>query len=170
MGASDLIVSSNAPIKSDMTFDTEVFYREIRDFSKKCSDLGVAVYFDLRGHQRVFACDVWSSYFSDLQAVNKTIQALRGIERWGTSEMLTRIYDGFKVLPSGEDPLPAPWWELLQVERDAPLGKLEQAYYQQLDRYNQLKANHPASKSYYERQMDFLYRAYTEAKAARTKN
>lgn len=170
LGATNLIVSSNAPIKPDLTFDVEAFYREVRANTEP-RDPGVAVYFHLRGHQRVFACDTWSSYFSNLQAINKTIQALRGVERWSTSEMLTRVYDGFKVMPVGEDPLPAPWWELLKVERDAPLGKLEQAYYQQLDRWNQLmKTNYPLGKTYYEQQINFLHRAYSEAKIARTKN
>ena len=37
---------------------------------------------------RAIACDKWDSIRDNLHAVAKTIEALRGIDRWGTGEMV----------------------------------------------------------------------------------
>lgn len=42
---------------------------------------GVAVYFTLKGQQFCFACDHWDEIKDNMQAIHKTIEALRGIER-----------------------------------------------------------------------------------------
>jgi hypothetical protein len=51
--------------------------------SSEPSDSGVAVYFEVKGKQRVFACDRWNQVRDNIRAIQKTIEALRGIERWG---------------------------------------------------------------------------------------
>lgn len=64
---------------------------------------GVAVYFHLNDQSQVIACDCWDRIEDNMRAIEKTIAALRGIERWGSSEMMLRAFGGFKALPSGGD-------------------------------------------------------------------
>lgn len=64
------------------------------------SDTGVAVYFERKGKQMVFACDRWNSVKDNMRAIAKTIDAIRGIERWGASEMLERAFSAFVALPA----------------------------------------------------------------------
>lgn len=77
-------------------------------------DPAVAVYFSVKGKQRVFACDRWYTVRDNIRAISKTIEALRGIERWGASEMMERAFSAFEVLP-------APSWKRdLYVRRTGP--------------------------------------------------
>lgn len=78
-------------------------------------DPGVAVYFTLKGKQHCFASDCWTWPQDNLRAIEKTIEALRGIARWGTGDMMERAFTGFEALPS-----PAQWWDVLGF--DSPYG------------------------------------------------
>lgn len=66
-------------------------------------DPGVAVYFEYQGKQMTFACDRWNRVRDNVRAVQKTIEALRGIERWGASDMMERAFSAFEALPSPGD-------------------------------------------------------------------
>lgn len=61
-------------------------------------DQGVAVYFQYKKKPMVFACDRWSHIHDNMHAIAKTIEALRGIERWGASDMLERAFRGFVAI------------------------------------------------------------------------
>ncbi|MFP3564751.1 hypothetical protein [Paraburkholderia sp. SIMBA_030] len=63
-------------------------------------DPGVAVYFTYKKRQMSFACDRWLKIEHNMQAIAKTIEALRGIARWGTGDMLEAAFTGFTALPS----------------------------------------------------------------------
>lgn len=63
-------------------------------------DSGVAVYFTLFGKQQCIPCDKWRRTVDNLIAVCKTINALRGIERWGAKEMVEAAFKGFQALPA----------------------------------------------------------------------
>ena len=67
-------------------------------------DPGVAVYFQLDGKPVVFACDRWDTVADNIRAITKTIEAMRGIARWGVAEAQERAFAGFAELPppSGE--------------------------------------------------------------------
>ncbi len=67
-----------------------------------CDDPGVAVYFVHNGVERVFACDRWDRPAANIRAIGLTLQALRSVERWAASGMVTRVFDGFAALPAGE--------------------------------------------------------------------
>jgi hypothetical protein len=56
----------------------------------------------------VLACDQYEQIHENIRAIGKTIEALRGIERWGASDMLDRAFTGFEALPA-----PKVWWEVL---------------------------------------------------------
>lgn len=62
-------------------------------------DPGVAVYFLYKKRQMSFACDRWLKIEHNMQAIAKTIEALRGIARWGTGDMLEAAFTGFAALP-----------------------------------------------------------------------
>lgn len=63
-------------------------------------DRGTAVYFTLKGKQMCFACDRWDKIEDNIYAVSKTIEALRGIERWGSGSMVEQAFTGFVALPA----------------------------------------------------------------------
>lgn len=66
-------------------------------------DRGVAVYFEWKGKQHVLACDRWDKIKDNMRALEKTVEAMRGIERWGASSMMERAFSAFIALPpSGE--------------------------------------------------------------------
>lgn len=95
-------------------------------------DPGVAVYFQLRGRPKVFACDQFMLVKDNIRAISKTIEALRGIERWGASELMERAFAGFDALP----PLRSPW-DVLGIPSGSDKDAIESAYRQKA------KAAHP---------------------------
>lgn len=76
-------------------------------------DPGVAVYFRLKDKPMAFACDRYVYVYENIQAIAKTIEALRGIERWGASDMMERAFTGFKALTDGPSD---DWREILGLE------------------------------------------------------
>ncbi|CAB3783020.1 hypothetical protein LMG28688_01562 [Paraburkholderia caffeinitolerans] len=87
-------------------------------------DLGVAVYFTYKGKQMSFACDRWLKIEHNMQAIAKTIEALRGIARWGTGDMLEAAFTGFTAIAAPN--ASRTWREVLGVhphERDLVLVK-----------------------------------------------
>lgn len=78
--------------------------------AKRVDDPGVAVYFTYKGKQVCFACDRWDKVEDNIWAVAKTIEAMRGIARWGTGDMLDAAFTGFAALPPPGEPN---WRELL---------------------------------------------------------
>lgn len=86
-------------------------------------DPGVAVYFTYKGKQHCFACDVWHKVEDNVFAIAKTIDALRGIERWGTGDMLERAFMGFEALPQPEQ-----WFQVLGVSAHATEQEIDAAY------------------------------------------
>lgn len=77
------------------------------------ADTGVAVYFERKGKQMVFACDRWDLVKDNIRAIQKTIEAMRGIERWGASDMLERAFSAFVALPAPGSDAPRSWREVL---------------------------------------------------------
>lgn len=79
-------------------------------------DPGVAVYFMYKKRQMSFACDRWLKIEHNMQAIAKTIEALRGIERWGSGDMLEAAFTGFTALPPPD--ATRTWREVLGVPPD----------------------------------------------------
>lgn len=92
---------------------------------KEPDDRGIAVYFTLKGQQFCFACDRWDKAGDNIQAIRHTIAALRGIERWGTGDMVQQAFTGFMALPSPDNP-----YDVLGVKRDASDDEIDSAYKQ----------------------------------------
>ncbi len=90
LGAKNVVISTNIPIK----MDGDPYSRY-----KTPDDKGVAVYFTLNGEPECFPCDRWDQVEHNIWAVVKTIEALRGLERWGSKDMVKAAFSGFKALP-----------------------------------------------------------------------
>ena len=73
-------------------------------------DPGAAVYFTYKKRQMSFACDRWEKIEHNMQAIAKTIEALRGIARWGTGDMLEAAFTGFSALPPPTASSTPPTW------------------------------------------------------------
>lgn len=68
--AANLVISTNIPLRKDgLPLANQ----------RKLDDPGVAVYFTHKGKQMCFACDRWKTVEDNMQAVAKTIDAIRGI-------------------------------------------------------------------------------------------
>jgi DnaJ domain len=90
---------------------------------KEPADTGVAVYFLRRKKQMVFACDRWHTVQDNMRAIQKTIDAIRGIERWGASEMMERAFQAFEALPA-----PSTCWTILGIKPGASEADINAAY------------------------------------------
>lgn len=90
MGGSDTIISTNVALRRDGLPAGN---------QKRTDDCGVAVYFTCSGQQVCFACDRWDKIEHNMRAIAKTIEALRGITRWGTGDMMKAAFRGFVALP-----------------------------------------------------------------------
>lgn len=124
MGGTDIIISSNMQYKADGM----PYYRQ------SVSDTGVAVYFkNANGEEQCIPCDSWISLEENMRAIAKTIEAMRGIERWGGKALMNAAFSGFKALPSAiitppPDREKRPWWVVLGVDRSADAPTVKQAY------------------------------------------
>jgi len=128
--------------------------------NQRVSETGVAVYFLMSGKQMSFACDRWDRLADNVYAIGKTIEALRGIARWGTGDMQQAAFSGFAALPPPAATEPVrPWWEVLQVGRHAPLTVIEAAF------RALAKVTHPDVPGGSDKAMQELNRAWVDAKS-----
>lgn len=105
--AKTVVISTNLTLRNDGL---------PRSSQKAPADKGVAVYFKHGKNDQVIACDSFNNVSCNMWAVAKTIEAMRGIERWGCSELLNKAFEGFKALP---DPnTKKPWYEVMQCDQD----------------------------------------------------
>lgn len=88
--AKNAVVSTNVPLRRDGLPLAS---------AKRVEDTGAAVYFLYKGKQTCFACDRWDKVEDNIYAIAKTIDAMRGIARWGTGDMLAAAFTGFTALP-----------------------------------------------------------------------
>lgn len=93
LGGKNVIVSSNLTRNRDGS---------ISSVQRKIYDPGIAVYFDLDGQPQCFPCDRWDKPEHNLRAIVKSIEALRGLERWGAKTMVRAAFKGFQALPAPE--------------------------------------------------------------------
>jgi hypothetical protein len=88
-------------------------------------DQGVAVWWAEGDGHRVIALDKYHRIADNIYAVAKTIEALRGIERWGSGEILQRTFTGFTALPHLSTDT---WWSVLGVQAHTPTAEVEAVY------------------------------------------
>ena len=126
LGARDEILSSNLALRLDGM---------PKSGQAQPADPGVAVYFTYRSKAMCFACDSWDKVEHNIHAVAKTNEAMRGIARWGTGDMMDRAFSGFAALPP---PGAHDWRQVLQLEGQTTTRAGIEAMYRSL-----AKSRHP---------------------------
>ena len=108
-GASQIVITSALPVRRD----------GLPYAATGAEDPGIAVWFVRKGKEGVIACDNWIRVADNLRAIDKSLEALRGLDRWGCAQIVEQAFAGFAALPPGDDPggpaLPVvrPWREVL---------------------------------------------------------
>ena len=152
LGATDVIISSNLRLRQDgYPYSGQ----------RQPEDTGIAVYFKLEGQDQCIPCDKWHRVEDNMRAIAKTIEALRGIERWGAKEMVNDAFRGFKALPEATIVTPyqaRAWYEVLEVSQNAGIDVIRAAY------RAKLKVVHPDVGGSSEEFME-LEKAYRESGA-----
>jgi hypothetical protein len=147
LGASRVIVSSNLKLRQDgMPYSQQ----------PQTDDEGIAVYFVRKGVDMVLACDKFAKCEANMRAITKTIDAIRGIERWGSSDMMERAFAGFTAI---EHESAAHWSVVLGVPRAAARLVIDEAY-------KRLRSQHHPDKGGSPDQFQRIQQAYAEATAA----
>ncbi len=121
LGGRHLVISTNVPLRQD-----GLPYARYAALD----DEGVAVYFTLDGRQMCFACDRWDKVEHNMHAIVKTIDALRGIARWGTGDMMAAAFTGFSALPAPG--APRTWREVLGLHSGERNMDIVRAAYRRL--------------------------------------
>lgn len=142
----DVIISTNMPLRSD---GIPLAGRRAPD------DPGVSVYFTYKKRQMSFACDRWEKIEDNMQAIAKTIEALRGIARWGTGDMMEAAFKGFAALPAPGQVV-RPWREVLGVGQS-------DGYVQAQARYMQLRSSSHPDRGGTAEQFNAVMKAWEQA-------
>lgn len=116
------VISTNIPLCQDGEPRADYQRRRIADFA-------VAVYFHYKGSDVVLACDRWATIEENLWAVSLSIAAMRGLERWGVSDILDRAFTGFKALPSAELSSGLSCWDYLSISATRNESMIKEAYW-----------------------------------------
>lgn len=87
-------------------------------------DPGVVAYFTWQDTSIAIPCDRWTRIEQNVQAIALTIEAMRGMERWGAKHMIKAMFTGFKQLPAGD----TEWWKVLGVSPRATQEEVRTAY------------------------------------------
>jgi hypothetical protein len=98
LGGKNLVLSSNYTLGAD-----------------RPAESGVVAYFQLDQASIAVPCDRWKLVEHNIRAIALTIEAMRGMERWGAKHMISAMFSGFKALPekgSGVDP-----YEIMGLKR-----------------------------------------------------
>ena len=121
LGGKDLIISTNIPLKQNGDLRA-VFGRF------KIEDPGVAIFFKWNKKDVSMCCDQYSNVWENLIALQKAIEAIRGLERWGVSEFLERAFTGFQALPESTSSESKIWETLGLTSKPATFSQVEAAY------------------------------------------
>lgn len=90
LGARDIIISSDIPLRLDGL---------PRSSYRRLDDEGVTVYFKLDKIDQCLPCDRWNNIIHNIWAITKSIEALRGLSRWGAKDIVKTAFTGFRALP-----------------------------------------------------------------------
>lgn len=114
MSARHVVITSNLP--------TNTKGLPHSSSSGQLSDPGIAIWWvDGKGSERVMACDRFYTAVENMHSIELTLAAVRGMARWGSTELIERSFAGFAALPPGSangtheppQPMKRLWRELL---------------------------------------------------------
>jgi hypothetical protein len=153
-GATKIVLSTNIPLRLDGLPKSGM---------GRIKDAGVAVYFkkQLKGqlHDFVFACDRWEKIEDNIYSISKTIDALRGIDRWGSSDMQEKAFTGYMALPPAQS-TKRDWKDVLEVAAYSSNEVVKQKFNQLAMRWHPDRGGDAAK-------MAEINRAYAEFKIER---
>lgn len=152
LGSDDVVISTNVVLRLDGM---------PRSNQSEPGDPGVAVYWQTKkGERKVMAIDRFHRVGDNLAAVAASLEALRGIERWGGGQILDRAFSGFAALPPPGQTTARGWREILGVEpAERDLAKVK-------DRYRRLSAVHHPDRGGREEAQQDLNWAWAQAQEA----
>jgi hypothetical protein len=107
LGASDIVVSSNVPTRSDGLLHSD---------PRRLDDPGIAVYFKFKNNPMCMARDGYCTVAGNLRSLGLAIEALRQLERHGGSLMLERAFEGFLAIAPPD--WKRPWREVFGIKTD----------------------------------------------------
>ncbi len=90
-----------------------------RSGQREPADPGVAVYFKLKGKDRVLACDCWDRAADNLASIAAHIECIRGIDRYGVGT-LDQAFAGYDALPPPGATNRPPWRKVFGIPEDMP--------------------------------------------------
>lgn len=93
---------------------------------RKLTDPGASLYFRYKKKDLVMACDTFDQLGCNIHAMVKTIEAMRGIDRWGCSELMNRAFTGFQALP--ERASQPTWYSILGLPETANAFAIKDRY------------------------------------------
>lgn len=109
MGARNVVISSNVPLRQDgLPYASQA--------AKRYDDPGVAVYFTLNGKALSMARDRYNTPWENIRSLILAIAAIRSIERHGGSTMMERAFAGFAAIAPPD--WKKPWREVFGVTPD----------------------------------------------------
>jgi hypothetical protein len=120
---------------------------------------GVVAYFHWEKSLVAIPCDRWTRIEANVQAIALTVEAMRGMERWGAKHMIKAMFTGFKLLPPAAT---SPWYDVLGVPASAPPDTVKEAYRSLAKRYHPDMHGDPAMF----RRIQAAYEDYTHARPA----
>lgn len=115
LGAKNPVLSTNMELRID---------GQPRSDRRTPDDPGAAVYFTLKGQRLCLACDRWQTVGDNIWALAKTIEAQRGIERWGAVSA-EQAFTGYAALVHRTE---ADCWEILGVAPTASEAEILAAF------------------------------------------
>ena len=119
LGAGDVVLSTNVELRRDgLPYANQ----------RPVEDPGVSVFFSFKGDRRVICCDRYNRAGDNARAIQLTINAIRGMGRWGCSNILDAMFSGFQALPEHGSQAIAAWWDVLEVEPQATPEQFQAAY------------------------------------------
>ncbi len=109
MGAQNVVISSNVPLRQDgLPYASQA--------GKRYDDPGVAFYFTLKGKALSMARDRYHTPWENIRSLILAINAIRSIERHGGSTMMERAFSGFAAIAPPD--WKKPWREVFGVKPD----------------------------------------------------
>lgn len=124
LDADNVVISSNVAVRRDgLPYANQ----------KRPDDPGVVLYFTRNGNEVCIPCDRWMTVDANLRAIGKTVEAIRGMERWGAGDLVDAAFSGItnKALPANVVITPyqkRAWYEVLDVSQSAPRAVIDAAY------------------------------------------
>lgn len=154
----ELLGATSAYISTDQ--ELRVDGRPRRD--RQPGSSAVAVYFVRKGQQLCIPCDKFYSVRDNLRAIGLTLQNIRQMERYGTSQTVEATLSGFAALPAEASPNGGPraWYQVLQVSPDADPSVIRAAYRNLAAKYHPDNADTGDEAKFHE-----VQRALREAKS-----